>query len=51
MFAHAAARHTAVLAEAAIRAGVFLKEDQFFHFLYYKTIPAEIAVIIISFMT
>ena len=34
MLAHVAARLAATLTEAAIRAGVFLKEDYFSHFLY-----------------
>ena len=34
VFAHAAARLTAVLTEAAIFTGVLLEEDYFSHFLY-----------------
>jgi len=34
MFAHAAACLTAVLTEAAISTGVFLKKDYFTHYLY-----------------
>ena len=40
MFAHAAACLTAVLAEAAIRTGVFLKEDYFSHFFILTYLAA-----------